>query len=117
MPKEAGPFPRGDVLTARFLLLSLQKGVKANAINSVYLIASSRKIAVRLTFGSSNAFNLHLIVLINEVQSSISGQKGGYDLSILNQLCTNALSNRTVRLTALHSYFFQNNCRTLRCSL
>src|SRR5213592_1180797 len=106
MPKEGGPFPRGDVLTSRFLLLSLQKGVKANAINSVYLIASSGKIAIRLTFGSSNAFNLDLIVLINEVQGSISRQKGSYDLSILDQLCANALSNCTVRLTALNSYFF-----------
>src|SRR6266702_3260362 len=98
--------PSWKVLTAGFLLLSLQKGVKANAIDSVYLIACSRKIAVRLTFGSSNAFNLHLVVLINEVQGSISRQKGSYNLSILDQLCANALSNRTVRLTALNSYFF-----------
>src|SRR5260370_36032090 len=105
MVKTGGPVPRGDVLTARFLLLSLQKGVKTNAINSVYLIASSGKIAVRLTFRPSNAFNLHLIVLINEVQGSISRQKGSYDLSILDQLRAHALSNRTFCLSSLTSYF------------
>src|SRR5437867_1160217 len=112
-----GVSPRERCPNGAVLLLSLQKGVKANPINSVYLIASSRQVPVRLAFGSSNALNLDLIVLINEVQGSISRQESSYDLSILDQLCTNALSNRTVRLTTLNSDFFQNDSTALRRSL
>ncbi len=108
---------RGSFLAAWFLFLALQESVQTNAVHGVYLVAGSRQVPIRLPFSTANTLNLHLIMFVYEVQSPVTGQEGCNNLTVLDQLCANALSDRTVRLTTLNTHLLKHDRPALRRTL
>src|SRR3989442_14662698 len=104
-------------LAAGLLFLPLQQRVKADAVDGEDTVASSRKVAVRLTFGTTNALDLDLIVFVYKVQCSIAREKRCHGLSILDDLGSHAFANSTVRLSAFHANLLEDNGLSLRRSL
>src|SRR2546428_9289070 len=81
-------------LTTGLLFLPLQQRIKTNTVDGEDTVASSRKVAVRLTFGTTNALDLNLIVFVYKDQCSVARQEGGHGLSVLYDLCSYAFAYR-----------------------
>lgn len=56
----------------------------------------------------------NFVVLLNVVQTTVSGDECGDLLAVLNQLNTNALSDGRVRLLSLDTDLFENNALCVR---
>src|SRR5437773_2110557 len=108
------PDPKRLLLTARLLLLTPQQSIQTDTVNRVDPVSRPGKIPVCFALGTANTLNLHLVVFIYEVQRPVARQESSNDLAILDELCTNALSDRTIRLTALHTHLLQHNGPALR---
>src|SRR6266516_2906040 len=109
------PNPKRYLLTARLLLLTPQQSIQTDTVNRVDPVSCPGKIPVGFALGTADTLNLHLVVFVYEVQRPVAGQESGHDLAILDELCTDALSDRAVRLPALHTHLLQHNGTALRC--
>src|SRR6267378_5400468 len=105
---------RNDCLSTRLLFLTLQQGVQTDAVDCKDSISRPGQISVRLPLCPSDAFDLNLVVLVDEVQSPVAWEECGYNLSILDQLCADALPNCAVGLAAFNPYLLQDNRPSLR---
>src|SRR5437773_418484 len=101
------PDPKRLLLTARLLLLTPQQSIQTDTVNRKDPVSCPGKIPVGFALGTANTLNLHLVVFIYEVQRPVARQESSNDLAILDELCADALSDGTVRLTALHTHLLQ----------
>src|SRR5438445_12949659 len=92
-------------LTTGLLFLPLQQRIKTNTVDGEDTVASSRKVAVRLTFGTTNALDLNLIVFVYKVQCSVARAEGGHGLSVLYDLGSHASANSAVWLSTSYPDF------------
>ena len=86
----------------RLLLLSTEEGEQRGLGHADDLETDSGNISHSVT-GTTETGNEHLIVLINEVQTTIARDESSDLLTILDQLHTDALTNGRVRLLGLDS--------------
>src|SRR6266581_3412761 len=96
-------------LAAGLLFLPLQQRVKAYTVHRENSVTRSGKVAVRLTFRTTNALDFDLIVFVYKVQCSIAREKRCHGLSILDDLGSHAFANSTVRLSAFHANLLEDN--------
>ena len=89
-------------LTMRLLLLAAEQSEQRGLGHADDLETDSGNISHSVT-GTTETSNEHLIVLINEVQTTIARDEGSDLLSVLDQLHTDALTNGRVRLLSLDS--------------
>src|SRR6266581_9758967 len=104
-------------LAAGLLFLPLQQRVKAYTVHRENSVTRSGKVAVRLTFGTTNALDLDLIVFVYKVQCSIAREERCHGLSVLYDLGPHAFANSAVWLSAFHADLLQDNGLSLRRSL
>ena len=86
----------------RLLLLSTEESKQRCLGHADDLETDSGNISHSVT-GTTETSNEHLIVLINEVQTTIARDESSDLLSILDQLHTDALTNGRVGLLGLNS--------------
>ena len=86
----------------RLLLLAAEQSEKRGLGHADDLETDSRNISHSVT-GTTETGNEHLIVLIDEVQTTIARDEGSDLLTILDQLHTDALTNGRVGLLGLDS--------------
>src|SRR2546425_11065213 len=104
-------------LAAGLLFLPFQQRVKADAVDGEDTVASSGKVAVRFTFGATDALDLDLIVFVYKVQCSVAWEEGGHGLSVLDDLSSHAFANSAVWLSAFYADFLKDNGFSLWRSL
>ena len=68
-----------------------------------------------MTFPTESGYQ-YLIVLLNVVQTAISGNESCDFLSVLDKLNTDALPDGRVRLLRLYANFFEDYSLGMRCS-
>ena len=86
----------------RLLLLAAEQSEQRGLGHADDLETDSGNISHSVT-GTTETSNEHLIVLINEVQTTIARDESSDLLTILDQLHTDALTNGRVRLLGLNS--------------
>ena len=86
----------------RLVLLSAEQSEQRGLGHADDLETNSGDISHSVT-GTTETGNEHLIVLIDEVQTTIAGDEGGDLLTVLDQLHTDALTNGRVGLLGLDS--------------
>ena len=89
-------------LAMRLLLLAAEQSEQRGLGHADDLETDSGNISHSMT-GTTETGNEHLIVLINEVQTTIARDESSDLLTILDQLHTDALTNGRVRLLGLNS--------------
>src|SRR6266568_2153470 len=104
-------------LASGLLFLPLQQGIQTDTIDSENSVARTGKVTVGLTLSTTNTLDLHLIMLVNEVQRSIAWKKCGYGFPVFYDLRPNALADGTVGLAAFHPNLLQNDGFSLWRSL
>jgi hypothetical protein len=104
-------------LTSRFLFLTFQEGIERYAVDRVDLKSDSWDVSHAFAFSAADAFDMDLIVFIDEVESSVAGQERCDDFSVLYQLNSDGLAYSTVRLTAFNANLLENYSSALRGSL
>jgi hypothetical protein len=99
---------RAACLRTGLFLLFAEERVQRHTSNLHDLEANTRNITdgVALTAETSDK---NFIVFIGEVQATIARDEGGNLLTVLDELNTNALTNRRVRLLSLNPDLFQDN--------
>src|SRR6267143_350775 len=107
---------RNDYLSTRLLFLTLQQGVQTDAVDCKDAISRPGQVSVSLSFRPPDAFDLNLVVFVDEVQSPVAWEECGYNLPILDQLCADALPYCAVGLAAFNPHLLQNNRSGLRGS-
>src|SRR3989442_13071945 len=104
-------------LAAGLLFLPLQQRVKAETVHCEDSVAGSRKVAIGLAFGTTDALDLDLIVFVYKVQCSIAREERCHGLSVLYDLGSHTFANSTVRLSAFHANLLEDNGLSLWRSL
>ena len=104
-------------LTSRFLFLTLQEGIERYPVDRVDLESDSWDVSHAFAFSAADAFDMDLIVFIDEVESSVAGQERRNDFSILYQLDSDGFAYSTVWLTAFNANLLENYSSALRGSL
>lgn len=87
-------------LVSWLLLLAHVQGQQGNTGDLHHLEAATGNITLRFT-SLTETRNQHFVVLINEVQATVSRNEASDLLSVLDQLHTDTLTNGRVRLLGL----------------
>jgi hypothetical protein len=101
---------------ARLLLLTLEESKKRGTSNLDNLEAATWDITNGVT-GTTETSNEHLVIFIDEVQTTIIRHEACDLLTVLDELHTASLTNSGVRLFGLNSELLHDNTLSMGCSL